>query len=81
MGLPDPHDKRLFTHFARVNDQGEVIAIIEIADTALKGAAHPDKDGSPDPVIDVTDLAKRADVDLSRLSLKQIDTAQKATRG
>ena len=69
MGLADPHDPRTFTHFARFDASGHVIAIIEIADSALASGAHPDQDGSNRLHVDVSDLAKH-DIDLLTLTEK-----------
>ncbi len=81
MGLPDPHDPRMFTHLARINDAGDVVAVVEIADTAIGGAANPQHDGSTDTYLDVTELVKEKTVDVQKLSAKDLKAALKAARG
>lgn len=53
MGLKDPHDSRTFTHFAKLNPDGTVAAIVEVADSALPNF-DPGADGNC--YVDVTDL-------------------------
>ncbi len=53
MGLKDPHDPRTFTHFAKLNADGSVAAIVEVADTSLT-TYHPNQDGNA--YVDVTAL-------------------------
>lgn len=53
MGLADPHDKRTFTHFAKLDADGNVIAIVEVADGSVV-SSPPGLDGRVH--VDVTDL-------------------------
>jgi hypothetical protein len=35
MGLPDPHDPRLFQKFVRLNDDGTIAAVLEVSDAGV----------------------------------------------
>lgn len=51
MGLPDKHDKREFRHFAKIDADGHVVAVLEIAD------GQPDPaDGVGSLYVEITDL-------------------------
>ncbi len=51
MGIPDKHDPRSFNHFAQFDADGNLTAMIEVADTA------PEPESTPERVhVDVTDL-------------------------
>ena len=49
MGRADPHDRRTFQHYAKLNARGAVVAIVEVAD----GSTPPP--GGEAIYLDVTD--------------------------
>lgn len=65
MGLTDPHDARRFTSFAKLNADGTVAAIVEIADAMLP---HRDPSDDGNCYVEVTDLRK-SDVDVFALAI------------
>lgn len=74
MGLADPHDPRTFTHFAKLNPDGSVAAIVEVADTDVY-VNHPSADGNV--YVDVTALrSQRIDVDAVVISTKVLEDAR-----
>lgn len=61
MGLPDKHDNRTFRHFARLDANGDVVAIVEVVDEP--GFDSDNKPFSQEPAdtstivhVDITDL-------------------------
>lgn len=60
MGFADPHDPRKFTHYAKLDTSGAVVAIVEVADEN-RVFSHPDLVSNA-VYVDVTDLRTSVDV-------------------
>ncbi len=52
MGLPDKHDSRLFNHVAKIDADGNVVAVLEVADASIESACAD----APTPYVNITDL-------------------------
>ncbi len=64
MGVKDPHDPREFRHFAQCDAAGNILALVEVADSA------PEPVGSADAIhVDVSALGR---VDLTGVATKAV---------
>lgn len=81
MGIKDPHDRRPMTHFAKLNADGTVAAIVEVADESV-ALNHPSADGNI--YVDVTELRQQridpflVTVDTKELTAVRDDAGLKA---
>lgn len=55
--MVDRHDPRQFRHYAKVNDDGGIVGMVEL----VEGFPNPD----PDHLIDVTDLTPYTDDEIA----------------